>query len=321
MSRRALDEAHRDAKTPYEREHVTPYLWQNVRGALRIGDALVAEGGYRRDYRLALDYPEDLALLEKLYERLYLRGSPDADARLIPVLTVLAHLDAHPELGELNLRREPVPDAGERHAPASVTVIDCGMGNQGSVLNALRFLGVPASLSRDENALASATHLILPGVGAFQDGMERLRRFGLIPPLQREVFEKKKPFLGICLGMQLLASVGEEGGEERGLGWIPGRVRRFRVDEKKFRVPHIGWNDVAPKEGSPLFAGIASRVFYFVHSYIFLPTERAAVEAACDYGENFPAAVRNGNIFGAQFHPEKSQKSGLALLSNFLQYA
>lgn len=199
-----------------------------------------------------------------------------------------------------------------------ITIVDYGMGNVGSVKNALLFLGAKVLISRELTDIEKSTHIVLPGVGAFGDGMKKLEEFGLVDVLRIEAIEKRKPFLGICLGMQLLASIGEEGGLHKGLGWVPGRVRRFKIDEEKFRVPHIGWNDVLPVNDAPLFSGIASSVFYFVHSYFFVPEDKNIIAATCDYGEEFPAAIQKDNIFGVQFHPEKSQKSGLALLKNFI---
>lgn len=199
-----------------------------------------------------------------------------------------------------------------------IAIVDYGMGNTGSVKNALLFLGAEAVISRNPDDLHRATHLILPGVGAFGDGMKKLADFGLVRILEEEVLVKKKPILGICLGMQLFADIGEEGGIHKGLGWISGRTRRFQIDEKKFRLPHIGWNDVEIRAGSALFEGVAPTVFYFVHGYVIEPSDSSAVVAACDYGEVFPAAIEKGNIFGAQFHPEKSQKAGLAVLKNFI---
>lgn len=203
----------------------------------------------------------------------------------------------------------------------TIVVIDYGMGNVGSVKNALDFLGAASMLSRKAEDLEKASHIILPGVGAFGDGMNNLRKFGLIPVLQEEVLKRKKPLLGICLGLQLLAERGEEGGVREGLGFIKGTVRRFRVDSTKFRIPHIGWNDVSPIGDPLLFKGISSTIFYFVHSFFLEPTDKDMIAATCFYGEEFTAAIRKENIFGTQFHPEKSQKSGLALLKNFIEYA
>ncbi len=202
-----------------------------------------------------------------------------------------------------------------------IVIIDYGMGNVGSVKNALEFLGVKVSVSSDPGDLEKASHIILPGVGAFGDGIGNLKRIGLVEILEKEVLEKKKPFLGICLGLQLLAEEGEEGGLNKGLGWIAGRVRRFQVDTKIFRIPHVGWNDVFSKEETTLFKEITPKIFYFVHSYVLVPKDKNVVVATCQYGEEFAAAIQKENIFGVQFHPEKSQKSGLMLLKNFINYA
>lgn len=199
-----------------------------------------------------------------------------------------------------------------------VVIIDYDMGNVFSVQNALQALKAEAIISRDPAVIAQAEHIILPGVGAFGEGMERLRTFKLISVLEDEVVKKGKPFLGICLGMQFLATVSEEYGRHAGLNWIAGQVKRFERDERKFRVPHIGWNEVSPRGDHPLFKEIANPVFYFVHSYHFVTDNEDAVAAVCDYGGAFIAAVHHRNIFGVQFHPEKSQKSGLQLIKNFL---
>ncbi|MFA5185772.1 MAG: imidazole glycerol phosphate synthase subunit HisH [Patescibacteria group bacterium] len=203
--------------------------------------------------------------------------------------------------------------------PDMVAIIDYGMGNVGSVKNAIAFLGGEAVLTNRPEDIEKASHIILPGVGAFGDGMRNLERSGLVDVLKKEVFENGKLFLGICLGMQLLAEAGEEGGEHAGLGWIKGRVRKLRVDEMKYRLPHVGWNDVSPKESATLFKDVQPSIFYFVHSFAVEPKEPEDIAATCDYGGPFAAAIQRKNIFGVQFHPEKSQKSGLAVLRNFLQ--
>lgn len=198
-----------------------------------------------------------------------------------------------------------------------IAIVDYGMGNVGSVQNALRLFGAESVVTADPKVFEKASHIIFPGVGAFKGGMRGLKESGAMESLSREVIEKKKPFLGICLGMQLLADVGEEGGETRGLGWITGRTRRLRVDEATYRLPHIGWNDVE-FSSSPIFQNVASHDFYFVHSYCLEPADRKLTIGTCEYGEVFAAAVQSGNIFGVQFHPEKSQKGGLQVLKNFI---
>lgn len=198
-----------------------------------------------------------------------------------------------------------------------IVIVDYGMGNVRSVINALTLLGFESVLSSKREDIETATHIILPGVGAFGDGMHELQTRGLIDILKHQVVGAKKPFLGICLGMQLLMREGEEGGLHKGLGWVGGRTRRLRVDEEKYRLPHIGWNDVH-FEQSALFSDIKKRDFYFVHSYIVEPDDPATIKGTCVYGESFAASIQKDNIFGVQFHPEKSQKSGQQLLKNFV---
>lgn len=200
-----------------------------------------------------------------------------------------------------------------------VVIIDYGMGNLFSVQNALRALNADVLISNKPEDLQKADRIILPGVGAFPDGMKNLKASGFVSVLEEEVIKNKKPFLGICLGMQVLAGIGEEHARTEGLGWIPGIVRRFQVPERGFRVPHVGWNDVVlTAAGKALFAGVEQNVFYFVHSYHFVSDDTAVVAAWCNYGERFVAAIHKDNIFGVQFHPEKSQKNGLKVLKNFL---
>ncbi len=201
----------------------------------------------------------------------------------------------------------------------SVVIIDYGMGNTMSVKNTILALGAEAEISREPSAMERASHIILPGVGAFGDGMANLRKNELLEPLRKVVFDMKKPFLGICLGMQMLVERGEENGNHEGLGFIKGVTRRFQVDEKKFHVPHIGWNDVAVAKENPLFANVHQSIFYFDHGYVVVPDDPSLVIATCDHGEKFAAAISADNIWGVQFHPEKSQNAGMALLGNFLE--
>jgi glutamine amidotransferase len=201
-----------------------------------------------------------------------------------------------------------------------VAIIDYSMGNLRSVANAFEALGCRTEIVVDPAKLIDADRIILPGVGAFGDAMSNLRRGGWIPRLNEEVRQKRKPFLGICLGMQLLATTGLEHGEHEGLGWIPGVSRRIESENGSVRVPHIGWNDVkfCKKEG--LFASLQDeQTFYFVHSYILAPENPAVVSGVCSYGLEFPAGVESGNIFATQFHPEKSHRAGLAVLKNFVE--
>ena len=205
---------------------------------------------------------------------------------------------------------------------ASVVLLDYGMGNVQSVANAVEWLGVPVRVSSDARVVEAASHLILPGVGSFRDGMQRLRATALDDLLQDQVLRRGKPFLGICLGMQLMAEVGDEGGETRGLGWIAARVKKLDATQLGLKVPHMGWNEVCPRQGSVLYDGLLDDpTFYFVHSYYLAVEEAAVVSGMCEYGSRFCASVEKGHIFGTQFHPEKSQRDGLRVLKNFVEFA
>lgn len=198
-------------------------------------------------------------------------------------------------------------------------VIDYGMGNLHSVSKALEVVGAKAVVTRDPQRLREAERIVLPGVGAFAQGMRHLKELNLIEALKEEVLVKKKPFLGICLGMQLTARMGEEGGPCDGLGWIDANVRRFDFDSKEFKVPHMGWNDVGFVRESPLFKGLRSpTTFYFVHSYHVVPQSHDCVVGVCEHGVVFAAAIGLENIHLVQFHPEKSQNNGLQVMENFL---
>ena len=197
-------------------------------------------------------------------------------------------------------------------------VVDYGMGNIRSITKSLEQAGVRWKVGHSAADIGGADRLILPGVGAFADGMKNLHERGLLDALHRAVVEEQTPILGICLGMELLADEGEEGGLTRGLGWIPGRVRRFR-DQLGLRIPHIGWNRIRRRNPNPLLAALPDdSTFYFVHSYVMDCAEDMDVSAECEYGERFPAVVARGKIFGCQFHPEKSQRNGRVLLRHFL---
>ena len=200
-----------------------------------------------------------------------------------------------------------------------IVIIDYNMGNIRSVTKAFKKLNAPFVVSNNAGDIKKASHLVLPGVGAFGDGMKNLENLNLIPLLEEQVLTKKRPFLGICVGMQLLASEGTEHGNHQGLGWIKGVVRRFNVNEKQYKVPHIGWNDITIKKKQPLFEDIENGSdFYFVHSYHLAPDDKNVIAATCDYGEEFVAAIQQENIFGLQFHPEKSQASGIQIIKNFI---
>lgn len=205
--------------------------------------------------------------------------------------------------------------------PVSVAVIDSGIGNLTSVHNALRRFAVPVAVTKDPSAIAAASHLILPGVGSFGEGMKELGERGLLPILCEEVLIKKKQILGICLGMQLFATEGFEHGHHRGLGFIAGTVRKIETSASGLRLPHIGWNNVRVSDRHPLSRGLANEpIFYFVHSYCFVPEDRGIIAGACDYGEEIVAMVQRGNICGVQFHPEKSDADGMRIFENFLDF-
>ena len=199
-----------------------------------------------------------------------------------------------------------------------IAIVDYGLGNLRSVSGALDRLGVDHGITREPEALAAAEKLILPGVGAFGDGMKNLRSRGLVEVLSRLVLEHHKPILGICLGFQLMGKESLEFGRHEGLGWIDGRVEKMEPRDT-LRLPHVGWNDLFQVRESPLFSGIPkSALFYYVHSYHVRCCDETIVTGECEYGVRFTAAVQQGNIFGTQFHPEKSQQWGLKVLNNFV---
>jgi imidazole glycerol-phosphate synthase subunit HisH len=202
----------------------------------------------------------------------------------------------------------------------SVAVVDYGMGNLGSVCNALSRLDASFFVARAPADLARADALIVPGVGAFGAAARNLRSAGLDSAMAREVLERGKPYLGICLGMQLLADDSAELGHHSGLAWIPGHVISLEESHRGVRVPHVGWNEVRGSGGAvdPLFEWIPSGThFYFDHSF-HLVLDGDCATATTDYGGSVVAAIRRGNIAGVQFHPEKSQRAGLRILRNFL---
>jgi len=203
----------------------------------------------------------------------------------------------------------------------NVVVLDYGLGNVQSVANAVEWLGTPVRVTSDVGALEEATHVILPGVGSFTDGMQKLKARGLDRVLTSTVLQPRKPFLGICLGMQLLADYGEEGAGASGLGWVPGRIARLDVSRHRLKLPHIGWDDVVHDAGSPLYDGLQETAsFYFVHSYQLVPEDAGVVSGWCEYGVRVCASIQQGHVFGTQFHPEKSQRHGMQVLQNFVQF-
>lgn len=204
-----------------------------------------------------------------------------------------------------------------------IGIIAYGSGNVAAIMNILKQRKIPHFLSGDPVELAQAERFILPGVGAFDPTMETLERSGLVAFLNEQVLEKRKKALGICVGMHLLAE-GSEEGTRPGLGWIKGHVRKIDVSliNRPPHLPHMGWNTVIPDTGSDLFDGIdLARGFYFLHSYYFDVSDPSHVTARVKYGEAIPCAVERENVYGMQFHPEKSHSNGMRLLKNFAELA
>jgi len=200
----------------------------------------------------------------------------------------------------------------------SIAIIDYQMGNLRSVQKGFEKVGHAAAVTSDAAELTRAEKIVLPGVGAFPDAIAEIKRRGLVEPI-REAIAAGKPFLGICLGLQLLFDVGYEGGEFEGLGVLRGKVVRFDLPQQ-FKVPHMGWNRGGFKHRAPLLEGIADGAFfYFVHSYYVVPEDPNLVSIETEYGQPFCAAVWRDNLFATQFHPEKSQADGLRILKNFAE--
>ncbi len=200
-----------------------------------------------------------------------------------------------------------------------IAIIDYGMGNLRSVQKGLERVGCVARVTRDPHEIVSAQGVVLPGVGAFNACMENLRRFGLVGPIQ-EVVRQRKPFLGICLGLQLLFTESEEFGPQRGLDLFPGKVMGFHP-ENGLKVPHMGWNTVTIKRETPFLEGLSDGDYlYFVHSYYVIPEDASVVATTTTYGSSFVSSVATDHLFACQFHPEKSQKIGLRILSNFARF-
>ena len=202
-----------------------------------------------------------------------------------------------------------------------VGIINYKMGNIQSVANALSFLGHSPIVSDDPHKHLLADAYILPGVGAFGEAMKNLQHYGTTRFLETEILIHKKPILGICLGMQLMANHSNELGSHQGLGWVDAEVHAFPTDHH-LRVPHVGWNNLETKTETPLFSHLDTNShFYFDHSYYVACHDHKNILATCHYGTEMTVALRKENIFATQFHPEKSQNSGLKLLRNFLDYS
>ena len=200
-----------------------------------------------------------------------------------------------------------------------VVIIDYGMSNTDSVARAVEECGGYPVVSDQASDIETANRIILPGVGAFPDAMHNIKERSLDKILHEQVIDNQIPFLGICLGMQLLATKGTEGRETAGLGWINGVVRRFEPTSNDTRIPHIGWNEVCFARESPLFENLpTNKDFYFVHSYHFCCDNEQDILARTPYCGTFVSAIGKDHIFGVQFHPEKSQRLGFQVLRNFL---
>jgi glutamine amidotransferase len=199
-----------------------------------------------------------------------------------------------------------------------IQIVDYGMGNLRSVQKAFERLSVPAAICTRPANIADCDKLVLPGVGAFRDAIAELRRQEFVEPIKAHL-AAGKPFLGICLGLQLLFDVSYEDGTWEGLGVVRGKVVRF-PEQTELKVPHMGWNSVNGAPECPLFASIPpASYFYFVHSYYVVPDDKSIVAGRTEYGETFASVIQRGNLFATQFHPEKSQKFGLQLLKNFAE--
>jgi glutamine amidotransferase len=197
-----------------------------------------------------------------------------------------------------------------------ITIVDYGMGNLRSVQKAFEKLGSEARIVSRGAEISGAEKLVLPGVGAFRDAIAELRRHDFVGPVLEHI-DSGRPFLGICLGLQLLFDVSYEDGEYEGLGVVPGKVVRF-PEQPGLKIPHMGWNQLSRRPGVPLLEGIPEGAyFYFVHSYYVVPDEERVVAARTEHGVEFTSMIARENLFATQFHPEKSQRVGLQLLDNF----
>jgi imidazole glycerol-phosphate synthase subunit HisH len=199
---------------------------------------------------------------------------------------------------------------------ADITLVQYGLGNIQAFVNIYQRLNLNVEVATNAEQLAAAQRLILPGVGAFDWAMARLNASGMRGALDDAVLNRNVPVLGVCVGMQMMADRSDEG-TEPGLGWIKGDVRAFSLPEKRLPLPHMGWNDVVPANTECLFEGIVAPKYYFLHSYCIVPANDDDALATADYGNPFVSAVRHSNIFGTQFHPEKSHGWGIDLLRNF----
>jgi len=201
-----------------------------------------------------------------------------------------------------------------------IAIVNYGVGNLQSVYNAFSAVGGTAKIIDSPKDIKAFDMIVLPGVGAFGDGMKNLTTMGWKEALEKEVQVKKKPFIGFCLGMQLLATTGYEHGVFQGLGWVAGTVDKMVSNDSDVRIPHIGWNNVRFIKKNGIYNNIGDeQSFYFVHSYILNPTDKNVISGICSHGADFVASIEIDNISATQFHPEKSHKAGLTVIKNFIE--
>lgn len=197
-----------------------------------------------------------------------------------------------------------------------IAILDYGIGNLKSIYNMFKKVGVESVITSDIETIKKANKYLLPGVGSFDHGINSLKNASFFETLENEVLENKKPILGICLGMQLLTNTSEEG-REKGLGWIDAKTIRFDLEDKSLSVPHMGWNKINPINLNDIFKNLEENRFYFVHSYHVVCNNDKNILATVSYGKTFTCSIYKDNIYGVQFHPEKSHRFGMQLLKNF----
>ena len=197
-----------------------------------------------------------------------------------------------------------------------IAILDYGVGNLKSIYNIFKKVGVDSIITSDIEVIKSANKYLLPGVGSFDHGINSLRNAPFFETLEIEILQNKKPILGICLGMQLLSNLSEEG-KEKGLGWIDAKTVKFELDDKSLSIPHMGWNKTNPTNTKDIYQKLGENRFYFVHTYHVVCNDEKNILATANYGENFTCSIYKDNIYGVQFHPEKSHKFGMQLFENF----